>query len=96
MKPRALIVLSMVALSLMFAGLTLANNGIQRPRWVLGSGATDATGGNRIVIHGTLGQPMVGTVANVGEAVSLGQGFWYSAKLGYTLYMPLVIRKVQP
>lgn len=82
-----------LALSLGVGGVALANGGVERPRWVLGGGASDsaATGGD-VTMRATLGQPVVGGVTNGGGSVTLGQGFWYSGDLGYRTYLPLVIR----
>jgi hypothetical protein len=90
MKSRVLIPLLALILSLTVVGLALAQDGIERPRWVLGSGASDSTGGGGVALRATLGQPLVGFVS--GGDVTLGQGYWYGAKLEYNIYLPLVIR----
>ena len=87
MKTKVLILA--LALSLAAAGVALADNGVELPRWVLGGGAADSAAGN-VTLRGTLGQPVVGVVS--GGDITLGQGFWHSAMQGHTIYLPLVIR----
>ena len=89
MRTKVLILALALALFLAVAGVVLANGGIARPRWVLGGGASDSTGGG-VALRATLGQPVVGVVS--GGDVTLGQGFWYGATPGYNIYLPLVIR----
>ncbi|MGD1993290.1 MAG: hypothetical protein PVI59_08865 [Anaerolineae bacterium] len=92
MKPKILIPLLVLVLSLMVVGLALANDGIERPRWVLGGGASDSSAGGSVTLRATLGQPVVGGVTSAGGSVTLGQGFWYGGDLGHNIYLPLVIR----
>jgi hypothetical protein len=94
MKTKVLILALALALLLGVAGVTSANNGVERPRWVLGGGAADATAGGA-ALRATLGQPVVGVVTSNGGDVVLGQGFWHGATRGYTIYLPLVIRNYQ-
>ena len=89
MKTRILILALVLALFLAAAGVALANDGIELPRWVLGGGASDSAAGG-VALHATLGQPVVGSVS--GGDVTLGQGFWGGATPGYNIYLPLVIR----
>jgi hypothetical protein len=96
MKPKVLIPVLALVLSLAVVGLALAQNGIERPRWVLGGGASDSTDGGRVALRATLGQPVVGAITSGGGDVTLRQGFWYGAKPGYGIYLPLVIRNYQP
>jgi hypothetical protein len=87
-----------LALSLAIAGVAaarvaVANNGVERPRWVLGGGASDsAAGSGAVALHATLGQPLVGGVTDGGD-ITLGQGFWHGATPGHNIYLPLVIRE---
>jgi hypothetical protein len=89
MKTKIPILALVLALSLMVAGLALANDGVELPREVLGGGAADAAVGGT-TLRATLGQPVVGVVS--GGSVTLGQGFWGGATPGYNIYLPLVIR----
>jgi hypothetical protein len=94
MKTRILILSLALILSLVVAGLALANGGLARPRWVLSGGAADSAGGG-VTLRATLGQPIVGVVTSGGGDVTLGQGFWHGATSGYNIYLPLVIRNYQ-
>ena len=89
MKTKILILALVLALFLAAAGVALANDGIELPRWVLGGGASDSTAAG-VALRATLGQPVVGSVSGGGFA--LGQGFWGGARPGYDIYLPLVIR----
>jgi hypothetical protein len=93
MRIKILILALVLALSLMVAGLALANDGIELPRRVLGGGASHAAVGGT-TLRATLGQPVVGVVSGSGSAgdVTLGQGFWGGATPGYNIYLPLVMR----
>jgi hypothetical protein len=77
-----------LALSLLLAGLALANGDLERPREVLGGGASDSTVGG-VSLRATLGQPVVGVVSGAG--VTLGQGFWHGGA-EYSVYLPLILR----
>jgi hypothetical protein len=81
-----------LVLSLVVAGLALANGGLDMPRWVLSGGASDSAAGDT-ALRATLGQPVVGLVS--GGNVTLGQGFWHGGSLpegGYDLYLPIIKR----
>ena len=91
MKPRLLILALVLAMLLAAAGVVLANGGVDRPRWVLGGGASDSAAGG-VTLRATLGQPVVGVVSGGGD-ITLGQGFWHGgAAPGYNVYLPLVMR----
>ena len=92
MKIKILILALVLALSLVVVGLALANGGVERPREVLGGGASDSAAGG-VALRATLGQPVVGIVS--GGDVTLGQGFWHGGRLpggGYDIYLPLILR----
>ena len=90
MKARVLILILVLTLSLVGAGLVLADAGVERRREVVAGGASDATAGS-VILRATLGQPVVGVIS--GGDVSLGQGFWFGgAAPAYEVYLPLVIR----
>jgi hypothetical protein len=92
MKTRVLILTLVLALSLMVAGVALANGGVEQLREVLSGGASDSAAGG-VALRATLGQPVVGVVS--GGNVTLGQGFWHggaAAGGGYEIYLPLVLR----
>ena len=89
MKAKMLILVLVLALFLAVAGAALANGDVELPRRVLGGGASDSAA-EGVALHATLGQPVVRVVSR-GD-VTLGQGFWGGAALGYNVYLPLVIR----
>ena len=61
--------------------------------WTVDGGGGTVTGG-RYVLRGTTGQPDAG-VRLSGGAYGLGGGFWDSAVVGHTVYLPLVLHNVQ-
>jgi hypothetical protein len=79
-----------LALSLVVAGLTLADAGPQPVRQVLGSGASESAAAG-ITLRATLGQPVVGLISSSGGDVTLGQGFW-GLGAPYRTYLPLLFR----
>jgi hypothetical protein len=92
MKTKILILALVLALFLVVTGVALANGGLEMPRWVLGSGASDSAAGD-VILHATLGQPVTGVVSS-GD-VTLGQGFWRGGDLPegeYDIYLPLIQR----
>ena len=92
MKIKVLILTLVLALSLLVAGLALANGGVERLQEVLSGGVSDSAAGD-VTLRATLGQPVVGVISS-GE-VTLGQGFWHggaAAGGGYEIYLPLVMR----
>jgi hypothetical protein len=94
MKTKILIPALMLVLLLAASGVALANGGVELPRWALGGGASDSTGGD-VAIRATLGQPVVGVVTSGGGDITLGQGFWHAEGLArgwYDVYLPLVLR----
>jgi hypothetical protein len=93
MKMKLLILSLGLVLFLAAAGVSLANDAIEMPRWVLGGGASDSTTGGGATLRATLGQPVVGLVASSSGEVTLGQGFWCGGSLPggqYRVYLPLV------
>jgi hypothetical protein len=90
---KTLTVILTLALAMMVFGQAMANSNIELPRWVVGSGATDANAGN-VTVRATLGQPIMGAVS--GGEVTLWQGFWHGLKQGIKVYLPLVLRDSQP
>ena len=94
MKQKILILALALALSLGVVGVTLANGSAERPRWMLGGGASDAavTGGGDVTMRATLGQPVVGGISGGGGNVTLGQGFWGRATPRYSVFLSLVLR----
>jgi hypothetical protein len=91
MKTKILVLALILVLSLGVAGVALASNGIERPRQVLGGGASDSAVGG-VALRATLGQPVTGIVTGDGGDVTLGQGFWHVATQEYNVYLPLVLR----
>jgi len=90
MKTKILILVLALALSLAATGLALANGGVERPREVLGSGASYSAAGSAS-LRATLGQAVVGVVS--GGDITLGQGFWRGGAVpGHLIFLPLVIR----
>jgi hypothetical protein len=93
MKTKAKIWALVLVLFLAAAGVSLANDTVELPRWVLGGGASDSTAGGGVALRATLGQPVVGLVASSGGEITLGQGFWRGGILPeglYHVYLPLV------
>ena len=93
MKSKIPILALILVLSLLAAGIGLANGDVKLPRWVLGGGTSDAAA-EGVALRGTLGQPFVDTVSK--EGVALRQGFWHGVRPGNDIYLPLVINNVQP
>jgi hypothetical protein len=91
MKTYVLILTLALALCLVAAGVARADGGVERPREVLGGGASDSAAGG-VRLRATLGQPVVGVVSGSGGDVTLGQGFWHGAR-EYRIYLPLVVRQ---
>ena len=87
---KAIHVLTLVLALSLVAGLALASGDVERPREVLGAGASSATAAGEVSLQGTLGQPLVGVVSSSG-AVTLGQGFWHGAAQ-YRIYLPVALR----
>ncbi len=77
----------LVASTLLLSAIVLAA-GEQMPRSVISGGGGRITGGN-VVLHGTLGQPVVGSVAN--DSYRLCSGFWCGGGV-YKIYLPLTLR----
>lgn len=94
MKTRLLVLALAFTLFLAAAGVSLAYDAVELPRWVLSGGASDSADGD-ITLRATLGQPMVGLVTGSGGQITLGQGFWHGGSLPegfYRIYLPLVER----
>lgn len=92
MKAKMLILALVLALVLAAAGVVLANDAVEVPRWVLGGGASDSAAPG-VALRATLGQLVVGLVAGGGGEITLGQGFWHGGSLPaglYRVYLPLV------
>lgn len=93
MRTCLLILTLALALSVVVAGLALAAGDVERPREVVGGGASDSAAGG-VGLRATLGQPVSGVVASDDGDVTLGQGFWHGGAAGvkYNVYLPLVGR----
>jgi hypothetical protein len=94
MKMKLLILSLGLALFLAAAGVTLANDAAELPRWVLGGGASDSAAPG-VSLRATLGQPVVGLVTGSSGEITLGQGFWCGGSLPerlYYVYLPLICR----
>ena len=89
MKTKVLILALVLALFLVVTGVAFANGEAARLRWVLSGGASDSAAGD-VTLRATLGQPVVGAVS-AGD-VTLRQGFWRGAAVGYKIYLPLILR----
>lgn len=90
MKTRMRILALVLILTLIAAGLAVANSNTGLSRWVLGSGSSDSSAGDA-TIRGTIGQPVVGVVTT--GNITLGQGFWLGGLLpgsGSDTYLPLI------
>ncbi len=94
MKTKVLILTLVLAVSLVVAGLALANGGVERLREVLSGGASNSAAAGGIALRATLGQPVAGVIASSDGNISVGQGFWHggaAAGGGYKVYLPLVL-----
>ncbi len=80
--------LSWLAL-LLLAGAALAQGAPAIPWHVIGGGG-EHVGAGAISLDGTLGQPMVGQIANL--SYTLCAGYWCGAGAEYRIYLPLVLR----
>ena len=61
--------------------------------WVIAGGGASATGeGDRVVLHDTLGQPIVGLSSAAGGQIALSAGYWTGAVTQCRVYLPLVLR----
>ena len=89
MKTKILILLQVLIISLVVVGLALANGTVDLPRWVLGSGASDASAGD-VTLQSTLGQPIVGGIS--GGDITLEQGFWHGSSNQHDIYLPLILK----
>jgi hypothetical protein len=90
MKTKIVILSLLLALFVIAAGVALANDVFELPRWTLGGGVSDSAAGD-VTLRATLGQPLVGAVS--GGDVTLGQGFWHGGGLlvgDYDSYLPFV------
>lgn len=93
MKTKILILLLVLVLFLTATGVTLANGGPARSRWVLSGGASASSGGS-VSLRASLGQPVVGVVT--GGELTVGQGFWHGGSVsddGFNIYLPMLVRR---
>ena len=92
MKRKILIICMVVVILLSTAAWVMANGVVTVSRQVLSGGASDATSGE-LVLHGSLGQPVVGSISGSSSAgeITLSQGFWHEDGRSF-LYLPLVKR----
>ena len=75
----------------LLSGVALANGGPERLRQVISGGGTRASAG-ALTVHGTLGQPVVGSVT-ADAGVVIGQGFWSGGGgTDYFVHLPLILR----
>ena len=75
---------------LLLAGTVLASNGLEIPRYVIGSGGGPAEV-SPYALNGTVGQSVVGVVSNA--SYQLCSGFWCRPVGGeYRIYLPTVLR----
>ncbi|MCL7452440.1 MAG: hypothetical protein M8467_05265 [Anaerolineae bacterium] len=72
-------------------GLTLAANGVERPREVFGGGSSMSVA-DGVSFWATLGQPAVARVSSAGGEVTVRQGFWHGSAVAYHIYLPLLFR----
>jgi len=89
---RRILVLSLLGALLLASGAAAAQpllQTVEQPRAVGSAGFTSASIGP-VTLRGTLGQPFVG-VSRSGN-VALGHGFWHGEGVGYTVYLPVVLR----
>ena len=83
---RAMILLAVLAL-VVVSGVAAAPGlvaGVERPRAVIGSGATAAQAGG-VELRATLGQPFVGVSTE--DGVTLGHGYWHGVEIDFQVYL---------
>ncbi|RLC85079.1 MAG: hypothetical protein DRI79_11865 [Chloroflexi bacterium] len=89
MSKRVLIIITGAVLCALLSGVALAN-GTPAIDWhVIGGGGGHMEAGIHS-LDGTIGQALVGRVAN--STYDLCSGFWCGAAAGFRVYLPLVLR----
>ena len=88
MKIKTLILVLVVAVVFIASVVAMANGNVVLPRWVVCSGASNSADGD-VIMHATLGQPVVGVISN-GD-ITLSQGFWRKDGRSF-IYLPLIQR----
>jgi hypothetical protein len=79
-----------VAVSMLVAGVALAQEGYDLSWWTAdGGGQTFSTGGG-YSLGGTIGQPDAGVTSSPGYTIA--GGFWSGRTAIYRVYLPVVLR----
>jgi len=78
-------------LLVLVSSVALANGGLERLRQVISAGGNHASAGI-LTLHGTLGQPISGSIAS-GNVVVIGQGFWAGGETTmFEVYLPIMLK----
>ena len=92
MKTKMSILVLVLALSLIVAGLVLANGTAAINKWVFGGGGGLLSFTDRVALNGTLGQPVIGPSS--ADTLTLGAGYWYEGQPGAPT--PIIIGVAAP
>ena len=87
---RKWIVLGVLTVSLLSAGVAMANGTSSIDWWVIGGGGGSATVGSTS-LSGTIGQWTVGRDAD--GTTQLCSGYWYGASRWHRVFLPLALRE---
>jgi len=99
---RTLVVVLLIGLLLAVAllagrGVLAQGSGPAVGWWVVAGGSASSAGsGGDVVLHDTLGQPLVGPSSSGGGEVALSAGYWTGSVPVYRIYLPLVLRAFVP
>jgi putative copper export protein len=81
-------IFSILVALLLVAGAVVAANGLDIPRQLIGGGGGSVQQ-DAFVLHGSIGQAVVGRVQSLGYGLS--SGFWGGGALN-RIYLPLVLK----
>ena len=90
MNRQKIVVLSLVLLCSLVAACVAWANGTPTISWSVIGGGGGHLEAAPYILDGTIGQPIVGQVANL--PYELCAGFWCQVAAQYRVYLPLVLR----